>query len=151
MILFGDKTVAFLDVWSLEHFVTGICISHVSAYLGALLFKGGASHYNAAEVSKNPREWLVYILLVACIWEVIEFYMEAGYTGIDGVTYWFQGVEFWANRLISDPILVIVGGYLGLKHKKLVIYARCFSIVWLFVHIFVFPHSMYLHELMGLE
>lgn len=151
MVFFGQKTIAFLDVWSLEHFISGIGVSHLCAVIGAVIFKGGISHYKASDVAKNPKEWLVYILLVACMWEVVEFYLEAGYSGIDAVTHWFQGVEFWANRLISDPILVLIGGYIGLKNKKLVIYARCFSIVWLYVHIFEFPHSMYLHELMGLE
>ena len=61
--------------------------------------------------------------------------------------YWFQGVEFWANRLISDPLLTVIGYYISKKYSFFVTPARIISLLWLLVHIFLFPHSMYLHEI----
>lgn len=147
MILFGDKEIAFFDVWSLEHFVMGISISHISSLLGYKIFKANSDPYDVQIVKEDPRNWLIYALLASCFWEIIEFYFESGLIGNDKITFWFQGVEFWGNRIITDQLLVLLGAYIGLKNKKLVIYARVFSILWLILHIFVFPHSMYLHEL----
>jgi hypothetical protein len=151
VIFFGDKQLAWFDVWSLEHFIAGVGISHLCALLGTCIFQKSGQGYSAEMVRQNPRPFMGYILMVALLWEVIEFYLEAGYTGIEAVTYWFQGVEFWGNRIITDPLLVLLGGYVGLMQKKLIWWARGFSVTWLYVHIFIFPHCMYLHVLMGLE
>ena len=63
------------------------------------------------------------------------------------VEYWFQGVEFWANRFISDPLITVMRYYISKKYIFLVNPARILSLLWLLIHIFIFPHSMYLHEL----
>jgi len=92
---------------------------------------------------------MVFILFVSYFWETIEFYLEAGYTNIDAVTYWFQGVEFWGNRLFTDPAMLLLG-YLVVVHynsKKIIWFARFLSFTWLFIHIFIFPHCMYLQEI----
>ncbi|MEC9259119.1 MAG: hypothetical protein VX541_11515 [Candidatus Poribacteria bacterium] len=83
-------------------------------------------------------------LSVFYFWEAIEHYLETGLVG-DVVSDWFQGVEFWANRLVADPLMMILGYYLAQRFPRLVNPARVCSIVWFFVHVFVFPHSMYLH------
>ena len=63
------------------------------------------------------------------------------------VKYWFQGVEFWPNRLIFDPLMLILGYLIVKKYSFLVNPARVLSLIWLLTHIFIFPHSMYLHDL----
>lgn len=134
---FGDKTLAIFDVWSLEHFISGICI-------GALI-----------PLLYRPKNLLIniplqhYILWVLCItfgWEVMEHYLETGLAG-DAVAHWFQGVEHPLNRMVSDPLLMVLGSLI-LRTKPYISWpARAISFIWLFTHIFVFKHSMVLHEI----
>jgi len=90
---------------------------------------------------------LIFVLLMAFAWEALEHYLEIGLLGLK-VEYWFQGVEFWANRIFSDPLVTVFGYYVAKKNMHLVTPARLISLIWLLVHIFVFPHSMYLHEIL---
>ncbi len=80
------------------------------------------------------------------MWETLEHYLEVGLAG-ETVAYWLQGVEHWSNRLICDNAMVMLGWWIYNQKNRIVWFARVFSIVWLFFHIFIFPHSMYLHEL----
>ncbi len=135
-MIFGEKTVAWFDVWSLEHFVAGM--SAAALILWFMRKKG-----------YDEKDSLLFYGLLLCItfaWEMLEHYLEAGVTGNEWLTYWFQGVEFWGNRLITDPLLVVAGSMVALRYKKLFLPARLFSIAWLVVHVFIFPHSMYLHR-----
>ena len=85
------------------------------------------------------------MLFIAYFWETIEHYLETGLLG-SKVMFWFQGVEAWDNRFISDPLMLLLGYWIVKRWPKLVWPARIFSIVWLFFHIFIFPHSMYLQD-----
>lgn len=97
----------------------------------------------------TPKDDLrIDLLIVMCasyFWETIEHYLEAG-ASTDAITYWFQGVELWGNRLVTDPLMVFLGWIVYTRYRFIQIPARIFSLGWLYVHIFVFPHSMYLHE-----
>jgi len=86
------------------------------------------------------------VLFLAYLWETIEHYLEVGTAGA-WLEYWFQGVEFWPNRIIADPLMLVLGYMIAKKYPQLVIPARIFSIAWLLTHLFIFPHSMYLHDL----
>jgi hypothetical protein len=44
--------------------------------------------------------------------------------------------------------MLVIGYIIAKRYPSLVMPARILSVVWLFVHVFVFPHSMYLHELL---
>jgi len=149
--IWGWKTVAVFDVWTIEHLLTGISVGS-----GVLIHNRkslGEVFSHVREKILNPRkiDWLKYkydiilVALAAFIWETVEHYLETGIAG-ELVEYWFQGVEFWPNRLISDPLMLVFGYLLVKKYPRLVWPARVLSVIWLIVHIFVFPHSMYLHE-----
>jgi hypothetical protein len=86
---------------------------------------------------------------VSYIWETIEHYLET--TGPDIVINWLAGVEFWANRIITDNIFVFLGYLYIARHPQYITMARVFSFTWLFIHLFIFPDSMYLHELFPFE
>lgn len=43
--------------------------------------------------------------------------------------------------------MLVLGYYIAKKIPVLVWPARALSLIWLFVHIFIFPDSMYLHTL----
>lgn len=134
MELWGLKTVALFDVWSLEHFLAGITVGTMVLY-----FSRKKPH--------SPLKFLAAVLLVAYAWEFVEYNLEMGRSGIEAVTYWFQGVEYWPNRLGSDPALVSLGAFAALKFEKARRPARVSSFIWIGVHVFIFPHCMYLQTL----
>ena len=145
-LLWGLKTTAIFDIWSIEHIVSGLSVGHIVKKHHHKQFDKiiGTDH--------NVHSWhfnLVAVLGVAYAWETIEHYLETGLAG-ERVAYWFQGTEFWANRIIADPAMLVLGYVLIRKYPGLVIPARIFSAVWLLVHIFVFPHSMYLQQWLGI-
>jgi hypothetical protein len=143
-VIFGPKTHAWLDVWSLEHFVSGMAISTFCVLLADKVFLKGVQEIPPVA---EKRVYIITILLVEYMWEVSEFYMEAGYTHVQAITDWFHGVEFWGNRVLSDPLITLSGGFLALHRARLVWPARIFSLTFLGVHVFVFPHCMYLQDL----
>jgi hypothetical protein len=143
-MIWGLKTLSFFDIWSFEHLLSGISIGAFSLYINKkMLIK--ISKNNQKKINTSYFD-IIFILFVAYAWETLEHYLENGLMG-ESIMYWFQGVEFWANRLISDPLLTVIGYYLSKKYGYLVTPARIISLLWLLIHVFLFPHSMYLHEI----
>jgi hypothetical protein len=142
-IIWGLKTVAMLDVWAIEHFLSGISVGHAVKKKNHKLFK---LHFGIEKQNIITKYFdVIGVLFLAYLWETIEHYLETGLAG-QTVQYWFQGVEFWPNRLIFDPLMLVLGYLVAKKYPRLVVPARIFSLAWLIVHIFIFPHSMWLHE-----
>lgn len=143
-VIWGLKTQAIMDVWTIEHVLSGISV-------GSAVKK---RHYNVFKKvlgldSHNHKSFhfdMMGVLFLAYAWETLEHYLEIGLAG-GAVEYWLQGVELWANRMISDPIMLVVGYMIATRFPQAVWPARILSVTWLIVHIFIFPHSMYLHEL----
>jgi len=143
-ILWGWKTDAIFDVWSIEHLLSGLSIGALVAKQNFKIFQDQLG--SSTQLISTKYFDLVGVLLLAFAWETLEHYLETGLAG-EAVKYWFQGVEFWANRLIADPLMLVAGYYLVKRHPILVWPARVFSMIWLIVHIFIFDHSMQLHEM----
>ena len=137
MILWGYKDIAFLDIWTIEHIVSGASIGGFLKYY--------SDKYLESNRNRNVL-FFTFLMLLAYMWESVEHYLEAGTAGLV-VEHWFYGVEHWSNRLISDPIMLAIGCVFVLRFPVLKWPARIFSVVWLYIHIFVFPHSMYLHDM----
>ena len=144
--IFGLKTTAMFDVWSFEHILSGISV-------GNLIKRDNRKHVKNISLIKKfeshssvIRFDIIGVMFTAYLWETIEHYLETGLAGA-GVEYWFQGVEAWINRIIADPLLMVLGYFIGLKYPKFIIPARVISALWLLVHIFIFPNSMYLQSL----
>lgn len=141
-MIWGLKTQAIFDAWVFEHVLIGISI-------GTAVWK---RNYNVFKKVLNVKEhnhhsWhfdLTGVLFLAYIWETIEHYLEIGLAG-GAVEYWFQGVEFWPNRILADPVLLILGYLFAKRFPRAVWPARILSLAWLIAHVFIFPHSMYLH------
>ena len=146
--IFGAKTIAALDLWSIEHVMSGLSIGHE-------VKRGTRSHlkhhfpaaHEHVHISAALKLELMGVLCLAYMWETFEHYCETGLFGPQ-VEYWFQGVEAWSNRLIADPLLLVVGYFIASRYPVLVVPARIFSVTWLLVHVFIFPHSMYLQEML---
>lgn len=143
MELWGYKTFALFDVWSIEHFFSGASASLPSLWLAKKCFP---ESYPAHPI----RLALLIITATGLAWEVLEHYLETGLMG-EAVAYWFQGVETWANRMITDMGLLLIGGWIALRYGKIERFAQCFSLAWLVIHALVFPHSMYLQTLLDGE
>ena len=140
--LWGLKTEAFLDVWSIEHLLSGLSVGNAVMSLHRHLY----TRYFGLERSKIRTSYfdVISVLFLAYLWETAEHYMETGLVGTV-VADWFQGVEFWANRMIADPLASVLGYYIAQRFPPLVNVARGLSLVWLVVHIFVFPHLSLIH------
>lgn len=139
----GHKSTAIFDAWSIEHVLAGLSI-------GAFVVKASARLAARYGVEENQalRTHLdvLMVLLVSFLWETTEHYLEVGLLG-PAVAGWFAGVENWGNRILTDPLMVLIGYLLVRSRPRLVWPARSLSAAWLFVHVVLFPHSMYLHEL----
>lgn len=140
-MIWGLKTEAAFDVWSVEHLVMGISVGWFSMYLATKII-------GDEKISDKLKLRISFIitLLIAYMWETLEHYLEVGLAG-HAVEYWLQGVEHWSNRLIFDNLMVMSGWWIYQQQNKMVWFARVFSVIWLFVHIVIFPHSMHLHYL----
>ena len=150
MKIWGNKTESLFDLWSLEHFISGLTIGTILCYIMLRYF---STQVQKDKVKQNPHflfHYFTIILLIAYMWEVLEFYMEAGFTGNQKITYWFQGVEYWLNRFVTDPMMVALGAWLALKvdSKAITWSSRAFSPIWLGLHIMLFPHCMYLQNVL---
>lgn len=139
MQLWGWKTDALLDVWSIEHFIGGIVIGGLILYF--------LKKKNKKESRKNLINYLLIIIGLAYLWEFTEYFLENGISGINAVTYWFQGQEYWGNRLFTDPLFITLGALSARKFTKTIIPATAIYITWFIIHIFIFPHAMYLQEI----
>jgi len=143
-IIWGLKTAAIMDVWTIEHILTGISVGHTVRKNNHKVFKEKLGLEKHHIITRHFD--IVGVLFLAYLWETIEHYLEIGVLG-ETVQFWFQGVEFWPNRIIFDPAMLVIGYLIAKKYPKLVMPARLLSLTWLMVHIFIFPHSMYLHSI----
>jgi hypothetical protein len=143
-VIWGLKTQAIFDVWSIEHVLSGISIGW--------FVRVRNDHEMEKILGKKNNvisKWfdVTGVLWIAFMWEAVEHYLETGLLGFK-VEYWFQGVEFWGNRLLADPLLLLFGYWIAKRYPKYVLPARILSAIWLLVHIFLFPDSMYLQRVL---
>lgn len=146
MLFWGYKTEAMFDLWSIEHFINGIAMAGMAAMVTRRIFRKIVCGPEGQKIFS-----FVLVLTAALLWECAEHYLESGVlTGAIGerVTHWFQGVEHWTNRLIGDTLTVMLGWCLYNWKKNLAMPAKIVSLIWMVIHIFVFPDSMYLHRLL---
>ena len=121
-MIFGDKTISWFDLWSIQHFVVGIVF-------GIILRKNNFSKIAILFVA----------LFLAYSWEIFEYYAEVGYFGSSIMT-WFGGVEFLWNRVLIDPIVFTGGVMIGqfIKNNGLVYLSFAYSACWLLLNL-MFP------------
>jgi hypothetical protein len=92
--LWGLKTVAIFDVWTIEHVLSGLSVGHAVKKDNHRHFK---KHHPKLELMRRTRFRvdLIAVLFVAYMWETLEHYLLEHYLeeGLDGqtVAYWFEG------------------------------------------------------------
>ncbi|MEJ0009556.1 MAG: hypothetical protein WDN72_02930 [Alphaproteobacteria bacterium] len=138
IILWGPKTIAWFDVWSIDHFVTGVNLYFFVLMLHARFRPGEDPAGNRFSI------W-GWVLALCFAWEALEHYLEVGLAGA-WLMSWLQGVEFSVNRLITDPLMIGLGAWTAQRYGKLNRPAKIFSTAWIVVHLCFFPDSMYLQR-----
>ena len=122
-MLWGIKTEAAFDVWSIEHIIMGISV----AWLAQIIVNKIVGQEQLSETLKKRISFFI-TLMIAYMWETLEHYLETGLAG-QTVEYWLQGVEHWSNRLISDNLMVLSGWYIYQQQNKMLAFARVFSAI----------------------
>ena len=118
--LFGHKTHALFDLWSLQHFATG-----------CLLGWG----IQTIMVSRNePLDTMTLtawtsLIMISVVWEIVEWSGEIDSLG-SRIAVWKDGLEYWANRCITDVGLVLSGGLLVRRFPTLLLPALLFTLIW---------------------
>jgi hypothetical protein len=128
--LWGGKRDAIFDLWSYQHLLSGISY-------------GGTLRQRLPKESILQR--LTIALAVSCAWESMEHYLETGLAGA-AVEHWFQGVEAFGNRCITDSLMVVSGFYVAHFMPHLIATAGFVKYAWLAIHVFLFDHSMVLQH-----
>jgi hypothetical protein len=117
--LWGHKTTALFDLWTLQHIATGIVIAYILTKI---------KYFSLSPV------WT--ILLLSLFWESLELILELGHLrGLDGVVYQ-TGVEFWLNRSLTDPLAMIFGARMFRLNPKVFGYSVGFMVIWLLVNLY---------------
>ena len=127
-MIFGDKTSAIFDIWSVEHLLTGIILAFI-----------------LAKLLPNKKSIFLLLLLVSCFWECLEHYLEEGLMG-QKIQTWFAGTEYWGNRLFGDNLMIILGYVLYRKYPKTAYIAFVLVGIFLTIHL-MFPSSMDLQKI----
>lgn len=131
--LFGIKTSALLDYWTIIHVLSGII-------LGFIIIKIS----NKYKIKNRLNFLIISLLLIAYTWEIIELFAELGIYGLP-IQQWFYGIELPLNRLIIDPLSLLIGGLIISKNNnyKIFLFATIISLTWLLTHIFLFRTAVY--------
>ena len=124
IMLIGDKTVAFFDIWSIEHLMVGIILTFI---------------LNKTFPNKKVN-LILLLLLISGFWECSEHYLEEGLLG-PKIQDWFAGIEHWGNRLIGDNLVMAMGYLIYNKYPKSIYLAGIFSFVFFLFHLCC-PSSM---------
>jgi len=150
--IWGLKTISIFDVWTFEHILTGISVGtgviiSNRKSLGEIFNSVKDKIFHPHKLNLILYKYdIIFLLFIAYIWETLEHYIETGLMG-QWLMQWFAGVEFWPNRLISDPLMLVLGYFLAKKFPVLVWPARVLSLLWIVVHLWIFQDSMYLHKI----
>ena len=127
--LFGNRDIAIFDLWSFWHMCGGILLA--SSLSGRL--------------RKYPFVLLSVIIWIAFLWEITEILMEARYFGA-GIAHWKGGFEHWANRIIGDPLLAVIGAKIAMRQKNIWRIVFIPTLIWLACN-YLSPNSMYIQRL----
>ncbi len=116
-IFFGNEQLALFDLWSIQHFLAGILI--------------GSLFLSPKEKTTGVKNWqriIPFVLFLALTWEALEIYLET-----DIIFKNWVGFEHWSNRIITDPLMALMGGAVGYLIRDSWRVAVVPSIMWLVI------------------
>ena len=120
-ILFGYRSEAVFDLWSIQHFVSGVFVGSVLIHLK--LFS-----------PKQLLKFVSIVFLVALLWELFELFGEIGLFG-QAVSDWKLGYEHWANRFVGDILLAVVGSLIAYNYNACWKIVLLPAVVWLVLNV----------------
>ena len=78
-IIFGLKTAACMDVWTIEHILSGLSFGHAVKKQNHKVFK---NKLGLSDECITTRYFdIVGVLFLAYLWETVEHYLETGLLG----------------------------------------------------------------------
>jgi len=86
-IIWGLKTVAMMDVWTIEHVLSGLSVGHAVRKNNHKIFKKKLGLEEHHVITRHFD--IIGVLFLAYLWETIEHYLEVGIAG-ETVQFWFQ-------------------------------------------------------------
>jgi len=120
--LFGHKSTAIFDLWSIQYFLSGIILT-------------GLIYLPANEPTFIDKvNYFLLICWLAYFWEFIELFMEAGYFGRQNAA-WKDGFEHWSNRFIGDPLTAILGMLVYLNFHWTIWPALILNLTWFILNL----------------
>ena len=120
--LFGDRSTAAFDLWSIQHAMSGM-------QLAAILCWGLGHPEDKWSHTRSP-QILGIVMILAFGWEYVEFLGEVESFG-EAVGGWLRGNEHWSNHLIGDPLCVYLGGLLYTRLPSIPRQVLLWTSVWL--------------------
>jgi len=78
-IIWGLKTTAIFDVWTIEHVLSGLSIGYLVKTHNHKIFKKKFGIHEHHMITKYFD--IIGVLFVAYLWETIEHYLETGLMG----------------------------------------------------------------------
>ena len=114
-VLFGEQAKALFDLWTIQHFLAGVL-------LGSLFLSP------KKDKEKKWQTIIPFVIFVGFAWEAVELILE-----FEGLS----GYEHWTNKMITDPIFVLVGGVVGYLIKDSWKVAVVPTILWLVLKMFL--------------
>lgn len=78
-MLWGEKTHALFDVWSIEHFLSGISIGYLVMTQNFKTFQKKIG-FDATQIQTRYFD-VMWVLFLAYFWETIEHYLETWLLG----------------------------------------------------------------------
>lgn len=138
--LFGERTYAAIDAWTLQHFLTGVVCGRP--------FMRVLEWWNddfANELKHDISQLVAFILIFAFGWEGLEVLMDNGTFGAD-IAVWKVGFEHMTNRFITDPAMVLGGAILSLRYRWAWVIAAGPCAIWNVLNYGFLDNSMVAHN-----
>ena len=132
--LFGAKTQAPFDFWTLQHLINGIVFARAHRFF----------QEDLENTVWRKGDCLWTILFLAFVWEGFEAGAETGMWGTE-IAQWFWGLEHWTNRVITDPLLLGIGGLIYIIYPRSLKPALVIATLWLMMNL-IMPDSMALQH-----
>lgn len=147
-MIWREINSAFLDIWSIEHIVSGILLWIILSFVIDFIFDRYLVAWEKKLLKKYPWFYkktkrlleIFWILFIVYFWETLEHYCELWILWERiRLMVW---LEHWINRIISDPLLALFWFYIYTKFQKTRNFISVFLVIWA-IHIIILFYNIY--------
>lgn len=148
-MIWKEINSAFLDIWSIEHIVSGILLWIILSFVIDFIFDKYLVGWEKKILKKYP--WfhkktkrlleIFWILFVVYFWETLEHYCEVWllWEYVRNIVW----VEYWINRIVSDPLLALFWFFIYTKFHRVNYFITFFLVIWFIAHIIILFYNIY--------